>query len=381
MIIAVDQALSYFEEAFSDLGGLRPFSGRNPKPEDIRQADAIIVRSVTPVDASLLEGSSVRFVGAASAGIDHIDQDYLKKRGIGFCYAPGCNAESVSEYVVTVLHVIASRKNWKLKGKSLAVIGVGNVGSRVARKAHALGMEVLLCDPPLRDATGDVKYQSFNDVLGADVLSFHVPLVLAPPYPTWHLVDRKILNRLSSKQFLINTSRGAVFDNQELRLALQENRLEGAVLDVWEGEPLFDHALLRMVDIGTPHIAGTALDSKIRATEMTRTALCEYFGLHPARNLDFFYPKTRILCPDPETQGQDSVLSVLLQAFNILKPATDFKALAGIPLEEAAARFEHMRITHPLRPEFRHFTVDLDKRHIDLTEIYAGLGFQTREAE
>lgn len=136
MLIAVDWAIPYWDEAFSEIGSIRPFSAADLKPADIRDADALVVRSVTRVDASLLEGSSVRFVAAASAGTDHIDQDYLRSRGIHFSYAAGCNADSVSEYVFTALHVLASRKNWNLKGKSLAVIGVGNVGSRVVKKAR-----------------------------------------------------------------------------------------------------------------------------------------------------------------------------------------------------------------------------------------------------
>jgi erythronate-4-phosphate dehydrogenase len=378
MIIAVDQAIPYRNEAFSELGNLRPYSAGNLKPEDISDADALVVRSVTSVDASLLEGSSIRFVAAASAGVDHIDQDYLKSRGIRFAYAAGCNADSVSEYIVTALHVVASRKNWKLQSRSIAIIGVGNVGSRVAKKARALGMEVLLCDPPLREVTGDAKYKSFNEVVGADILSFHVPLVQEGQYPTWHMVDRKILDRLSPKQFLINSSRGSVFDNQELKEALQKSRIEGAILDVWEGEPRIDYSLLKLVDIGTPHIAGTAIDGKIRATEMTRDALRDFLGCRSSRDLESFYPKSRLLQPEAETVGQASVLSVLLQAFDIMKPDADLRALDGIPSDMAAASFERLRTTSTLRPEFRHFTVDLNKRHINLAETYTGLGFQIK---
>ena len=172
MIIAVDEAIPYWEEAFSELGKIRPYSAKGLKPADIRDADVLVVRTVTRVNASLLEGSSVRFVAAASAGIDHIDQAYLKARGIHFSYAAGCNANSVSEYIVTALHVIASRKGWNLKDKSLAVMGVGNVGSRVAQKARALGMKVLLCDPPLRDSTGDAQYQPLDDVLRRGYFEF-----------------------------------------------------------------------------------------------------------------------------------------------------------------------------------------------------------------
>jgi erythronate-4-phosphate dehydrogenase len=298
MIIALDEAIPFWKEAFSNLGELCPFSGRSLKPEEIRHADALIVRSVTPVDVSLLEGSPVQFVASATAGVNHIDQEYLKARGIYFCYAPGCNADSVSEYIITALYATASRRQWNLPKKSLAVIGVGNVGFRVAKKTRALGMKVLLCDPPLRDSTGDPQYLSFDDVLGADILTFHVPLVSEGPYPTWHMLDRKTLDRLLPTQFLLNSARGAVFDNRELKSALQDGRIEGAVLDVWEGEPRIDYALLDSVDIGTPHIAGGGLDGKIRAVEMAREGLCRFFAIQSPWNTDSLCAPPRLIRPE-----------------------------------------------------------------------------------
>ncbi len=381
MIIAVDEAIPDWEEAFSELGEIRPYSAKGLKPADIRDADVLVVRTVTSVNASLLEGSSVRFVAAASAGTDHIDQAYLQARGIHFSYAAGCNANSVSEYIVTALHIIASRKGWILKDKSLAVVGVGNVGSRVAQKARALGMKVLLCDPPLRDSTGDAQYQLLDDVLGADILSFHVPLIFKGPYPTWHMVNRRFLDCLSPRQFLINSSRGTVFDSPEVKAALRECRIEGAVLDVWEEEPRIDYSLLELADIGTPHIAGNALDGKIRATEMTRKALCDFLERPPAQPMDPVYPDARVLHPAPETVPQESVLSVLLQAFDIRKDDADLRALESAPPEKAAESFERLRTRHPLRPEFRHFIVDLDKTHINLAEVFAALGFEIRHTE
>jgi erythronate-4-phosphate dehydrogenase len=376
MIIALDQAIPFWKEAFSELGEIRLFPGRDLKPDEIRDADALIVRTVTPVNAALLEGSSVRFVAAASAGIDHIDQDYLKRRGIHFSYAAGCNADSVSEYIITALHVIACRRKWTLKDKSLAVIGVGNVGSRVAKKARALGMEVLLCDPPLRDATGDSQYQSLDRVLGADILSFHVPLTLEGPYPTWHMLDRNALKRLSPTQFVINSARGAVFDNGELKYALHDRRIEGAILDVWEGEPSIDYFLLELTDIGTPHIAGSSLDSKIRATEMARTELCRFLGIQSSIDLDAAYPKPRLLRAEPKAAGQEAVLSVLVQAYDISKDDAGLRAMGSLTAERAAEGFGRLRSDYAFRPEFCHFMVDLGERNGDLAETFASLGFK-----
>jgi erythronate-4-phosphate dehydrogenase len=378
MILAVDQAIPYWEDAFSEFGEVRPFPGRDLRREDIRDVDILVVRTVTPVNASVLEGSSVRFVAAASAGIDHIDLNCLKRRGIRFGSAAGCNANAVSEYVLTALHVIALRRNWNLSAKSLAVIGVGNVGSRVADKARALGMEVLLCDPPLRDSTGDLQYRDLEDVLEADILSFHVPLVYEGPYPTWHMVDRKMLDRLSPRQFLINTARGAVFDNRELRSALREGKLEGVILDVWEEEPRIDYFLLELADIGTPHIAGLTLDGKIRATEIARGQLCSFLGVQSAWNTDALYPARRVIAPEQKTTGQNAVLSILLQAFDILKDDRDLREIGSAAAKRAADSFDRMRNHYLLRPEFNHFAVDLGGQHGDLAVPFAALGFALR---
>ena len=376
MIIALDRAIPHWNDFFGELGEIRPFSGRDLQPKDIRDADALIVRTVTPVNASLLEGSAVRFVGAASAGMDHVDQAYLTQKGIYFCYAAGCNANAVAEYILTALHIIAGRKNWNLRNKSLGVIGVGHVGSRVVKKAAALGMRVLLHDPPLREITGDSRYLSLDSALKADILTFHVPLASSGLYPTWHMLNQSILERLSPEQFLINSARGEVFDSKELKSALKEGRIAGAVLDVWEKEPEVDYSLLEMVDIGTPHIAGTSLDGKINATSMIRSELCAFFGYPSRENNDTFYPESIRIQPRTGIGSQDAVLSVLQQVFNLEEDDADLRALAGAPSNRTAEQFEKLRTQHPLRPEFRHFIVDLAAEHSDLAEIFAGLGFQ-----
>ncbi|MBN2243418.1 MAG: 4-phosphoerythronate dehydrogenase [Acidobacteria bacterium] len=380
MIITVDEAIPYWEEAFSGLGEVRPFSGRLLNKEAIRDADALIVRTITRVDASILEGSAVRFVAAASAGIDHVDLTYLRSRGIGFGYAPGSNADSVSEYIATALCVFASRRNWRLKDKSVAVIGVGNVGSRVVGIARALGMEVLLCDPPVRDLTHDPEYKNFNDILGADFLSFHVPLVKDGPYPTFHMLDGKILDGLSPGRVCINASRGAVFNNKDLRAALHRKKIEGAILDVWEDEPRIDYSLLNLVDIGTPHIAGSSLDGKIRATEMVCKALHDFYGIPSPWSGDSLYPNPVPIRPGKRLAGQDALLSVLLQAYNILDDDRNLRRLAGsAPLSEAGKGFDRLRSGYRFRPEFRHFTVVLNEQCVQLSVLFEALGFQVRQ--
>jgi erythronate-4-phosphate dehydrogenase len=378
MIIAVDKEIPYGKQAFSQLGEVRFFAGRNLKSRDLTDVDALIVRTITPVNASLLDDTPVRFLGAASAGTDHVDQEYLRSSGIHFHYAAGCNADSVTEYIVTVLHIVAAKRNWDLREKSIAVIGVGNVGSRVARKAQELGMQVSLCDPPLRELTGDARYRNLNDVLSADILTFHVPLVAEGPYPTQHMLNRKLLERLSNGQYVINTSRGPIFNGGDLQAALRTGRIAGAVLDVWEDEPLVDYSLLGLVDIGTPHIAGGALDGKIRATEMIREALSQFVKTQTTPLPDAIYPEGKVIRPVTGTAGQDAVRSVLVQAYAILDTDRRLRELGARTSEEAATGFERLRTEKPLRLEFRHFTVEMDSVQKSLAEKFQALGFQTR---
>jgi erythronate-4-phosphate dehydrogenase len=380
MIIALDNALPYWEGAFAGLGEIRRFDGRNLHPEEIHDADALVVRSVTNVNAGLLEGSSVRFVATASAGIDNLDSEYLQRSGIHFSHSAGCNAEAVSEYVLTALYIIADRRSWDLKDKSLAIIGVGNIGSRVEKKARAQGMQVFLCDPPLRDSTGDTRYRDFDEAVGADILTFHVPLVTEGPYPTWHMIDRRALDRLAPTQFLLNTARGAVFDDAAVRTALADKKIAGAVLDVWEGEPEIDYELLTLADIGTPHIAGFGIDGKIRATEMAREELCRFFQIQSSWDVGPLLPEPVVVCPERGRTGRQAILSVLLQAFRILDFHSKLKDIGPGQPERLAETFDILRNRQPLRAEFRHYIVKLTGQNTILAEDFKALGFKVKVA-
>ncbi len=375
MLIAVDEKIPYWEKSFARIGEVRPFDGRKPVRELTLDADALVVRSVTPVNADLLEGTSVRFVGTATIGMDHLDETYLKRRDIHYMNAAGSNANAVAEWMVAALLVVAERRSWNLARKSLAVIGVGQVGSRVVKKARSLGMEVLLCDPPLRESTGDTDYRFLEDVIGSDLLTLHVPLTTGGRYPTWHMFDQRVLGQLGSHQFLFNSARGAVVDNNILRVALSRRAIEGAVLDVWEGEPRIDYTLLRHVDLGTPHIAGYSIDGKVRATEMILEGLCRFFGIPFAWDTDSLYPPPTRISPSPGSNGLDAVRSVVLQVNDILEMDAMLRSLESLPPEIAADAFDRLRNDYTLKPEFRHFVVELDDSSAELAAALKGLGF------
>jgi erythronate-4-phosphate dehydrogenase len=376
MILAVDEVIPYWQEAFAGFGEVRPYAAGKLRPAHIRDADAIVVRSITSVNAALLDGSNVRFVGTASIGMDHLDLDYLGSRNLFVTNAAGSNANSVAEYVVATLLVVAHRRGWNLGRKSLAVIGVGNVGSRVAEKARALGIEVMLCDPPLREATGDPRYRSLEDVLGADIITFHVPLTRTGPYPTWRMLDRGVIERLSSRSFVMNSARGAVFDNSVLRQALQSGQIEGAALDVWDDEPNVDFELLDLVDIGTGHIAGYSLDGKVRATEMILQELCRFFGIEAAWDTSHLFPSpSRIELSAGTQTAQDVVRSAVLHAYNILEDDARLRSLRPLDRASAAAEFHRQRNGYHFRPEFRHYVVEWDRKDEPTAVTLRALGF------
>lgn len=375
MRLAVDEAIPYAKEAFGRAGEIHNFSGRGITKEDLRSADALIVRSVTRVDGGLLEGSPVRFVGTATIGTDHIDLAYTKANGIHVANAAGSNANSVSEYITAALLVTAERRGWRLSEKSLGIIGVGNIGSLVEKKARALGMRVLLCDPPLREATGDRRYGFFRDVAGADILTLHVPLTLTGPYATRHMIDHEVLKGLSRSQFLINSSRGSVVQGPGLRQALMERRIGGATLDVWEGEPGIDYSLLDLVDIGTSHIAGFSLDGKVRGTAMVFEALCRHFGIRETWDSRTLFPPARRLQVPEGAQGQEALRSVVLQAYDICADDAKLRALKEQPAQSAATLFDRLRTEYSYRCEFPHFRVDAG-RDTGLAETLRALGFQ-----
>jgi erythronate-4-phosphate dehydrogenase len=376
MILVVDDAIPYYEEAFASVGELRTFRSGNLRRGDMLDADALIVRSTTRVDQALLDGTPIRFVGTASIGMDHLDQEYLESQDIHCANAAGSNAKAVAEYVVAALLVIVEELERNLSELSLAIIGVGNVGSRVAAMANALGLEVLLCDPPLREKTDDRRYLALDDMLGADILTFHVPLTLTGPHSTYHMADETLFGRLTPRQFIINTARGAVIDSRALKSALAASAVAGAVLDVWEDEPRIDYSLLELADLGTPHIAGSSLDGKLAGTRMVLEALCSYHHLRVTWDGHAKYPGPRTIRVENGARDQRALQSAVLQAYDIRQDDARLRGIAFLGTERSAEAFDSIRSDYPLRPEFHHFVVELEPENIGLGPVLEALGFR-----
>ncbi len=364
-------------EAFGTLGETVVLPDRVIGHEHLRDADALIVRSKTRVDAALLKGTRVHFVGTATAGTDHLDTEFLNEADLAWCAAPGCNANSVAEYVATSLLYLAQRHGLELAGRTLGVIGVGEIGSRVVRKAEALGMRVLKNDPPLRLATGDKTFLELDDVLReADVLTLHVPLAERGPYPTLRLANCHFFEHARAGCVFVNTSRGEVMDSEGLLFALEQGAVSHAVLDVWEHEPFVSRDLLAKVDLGTPHIAGYSFEGRLNGTLQVYREACHYFEVEPSWNPDesAFAAPPQITCDLAGKSGEQALADIVLRAYDI---RADDIALRSGPAEHAGwgIHFDSLRRTYPDRREFAAARLQLSRAGADVRRKLGGIGF------
>jgi erythronate-4-phosphate dehydrogenase len=379
MNIVADRNLPFVAEAFGPLGELSLIETGDFRPETIRGADALVVRSETKIGPALLDDSRVRFVGTASIGTDHLDLEYLAAHSIAFANAPGCNAHAVKEYVVAALLEAGRRLGLSLRGKMIGIVGAGAVGSKVARAAAALGMNVRLNDPPLLRATGEAKYLPLDALLDADILTLHVPLTKNGPDPTFRLFDAARFARMKRGSLFINSSRGAVAETDALKNALAEGRLRAAVLDVWEGEPAVDAVLLDRALIGTAHVAGYSMEGKVRAVFMVRDAMARHFGLAAARKSEPDLGPAGFPAADiaPDLSSDESILRTAVRAaYDIAFDDRLLRAVRALSDAERPAAFARLRAGYRLRREFTAWSVRLPVERTAAAEVLTALGFK-----
>jgi erythronate-4-phosphate dehydrogenase len=372
MKIYIDENMPHGSDFFSSFGEVITFSGRNVTPEQVQDADILLVRSITKVNATLLSlNHKIKFVGTATIGTDHIDIDYLKQRNIAFNSAPGCNKVSVAEYVLSVLLVLSETKQFTLTEKKVAIVGAGNTGTAVYDCLTGLGVTCVLYDPPLQ-ASGDSRdFCDFETVLTADIITLHVPKTMQGPHKTFHLFDEKILRKLNSQQILINACRGEVIDNQALLLLCVEKNAPILVLDVWEKEPNIEKSLLPFVDLATPHIAGYSLDGRARGTEMLYQSLCRLFNTQAVLKSTDFMAKSNI---NEITISHHLNADLLKSLVHLIYDVRRDDALFRSKVNQANG-FDQMRKNYPKRRElstlainFSEF-VDHHPHTIDLSKI------------
>lgn len=381
LTIVVNKNTPLVVEAFSGIGNVIALDTTEVTRERVRDADILIVRSETRVDHNLLDGSKVRFVGTVTIGTDHVDLEYLAARGIRFANAPGSNANSVAEYIVAALLTWSERKGEGLRGKTIGVVGVGNVGRKVVRAARILGMNVLCNDPPLARLTGDPAFLSLDGLMEADIITLHVPLSRSGPDPTYHLFDERRINRMKRGSVLINTSRGGVVATDALHAALSSGRISTAILDVWEGEPEIDIGLLSRVAIGTAHIAGYSLDGKLNALRMVYEEVCRYLAIPPRWDGSFGdtpEPHPAITVPEHVTDPENVLRSAVSRTYDIELDDYLLRRIALVPQDERAQYFMRLRADYRIRREFFHRVVELGRHHTAAKQLLEGMGFLVR---
>ena len=347
MKVIIDDKIPYIREAAAKLfDEVEYFTGAGITSKNVRDADALIVRTRTRCDKSLLEGSKVRFIATATIGYDHLDIAYLEKCGITWTNCPGCNASSVGQYVRSVLLVLKHLGIIDPKKATVGIVGVGHVGQAVVRALKPFGCKILQNDPPRQENEGGT-FVSLEEIRkNCDIITFHTPLTKDGAYPTYHLADKNFFDSLKLNPVFINAARGAVTDNQALLNALENGQVRTAIIDTWENEPHISLPLLDKVLIGTPHIAGYSADGKTNATKMSLTAVCRFFGI-PENFTILPPPLPPTLIPSADSDERE------LQLYD---PRRDSSALKAHP-----EQFEVLRGNYPLRREIWDFGKNLDK--------------------
>jgi erythronate-4-phosphate dehydrogenase len=379
MKIVADENIPLLQRFFGELGEIISLPGREISAPHLQGADILLVRSVTRVDEQLLAGSRVHFVGTATIGTDHVDLDYLSQNGIGFANAPGSNANSVVEYVLSCLSILTETHGMDWDQLTVGIVGYGNVGSTLARRLQKLGICYRAFDPLIAQDS-DPALGSFDSVLACDVISLHVPLTLEGEHRTLHLFDQDLLRRLAPHQVLINTSRGAVIDNRALAILLQQPESFSAILDVWENEPAIDPELARRVLVGTPHIAGYSFDGKVAGVEMVYFALCQYLGL-PVRHRAAQFLEEPPLSKMTFTSNADlhwCIHTAIRACFDVRHDHGLLRQSLCLPEVERSAQFDCLRRDYRCRREFSGVKIQLKKAHSELHSTFRALGFNVK---
>lgn len=375
--IVADENIPFVKEAFSEFGDVTTIAGRSINSETVKEADILVVRSVTAVNKELLEGSSVKFVGTATIGVDHVDVKYLNSASIGFASAVGSNASSVAEYVITAI-LILMKKGKIPENPVLGIIGAGNVGSELFKRAEGMGIKTLLNDPPKARLTSSDIFKPLEELhRECDIISLHIPLSTDGQDPTYHLVNSNFIRSMKKGALLINSSRGDVMDESSLLQAMEnEKTLGGLVMDVWHGEPHIRKELAKHCDIATPHIAGYSWDGKVQGTEMIHDAAAAFFYRESRWHGRDLIAAEKIEALNISTDN--ALLEAVLQVYNIEEDNKNLRETLNFENEKRGEAFDLLRTNYRRRLEFPHFSVKAEKVSRREREALASLGFHVR---
>jgi erythronate-4-phosphate dehydrogenase len=370
--VVADDKIPFLKGVLEPFARVEYLSPDQMNRETLKNADALLVRTRTRCDEKLLEGTRVKFIATATIGFDHIDTGYCERAGIRWFNAPGCNSASVMQYIAAALVSLAGEDRKPLAGRTIGIVGVGNVGSKVVRLARLLGMNVLLNDPPRERSEGSEKFVSLEKLLKeSDIITLHVPLSMTGANKTFHLINSETISLIKPGAWFINTSRGEVAETAALKALASSEDCAGMILDVWENEPRIDLELLNQTVIGTSHIAGYSLDGKANGTAMVVRNFAEFFGIPPAG----WYPENLEGPANPEIvieclniSPEKVIGDAILHTHDILQ---DDRRLRREP-----QRFEIFRDTYPVRREFPAYHLRLKNPDPETTHALKALGFQ-----
>lgn len=380
MKIVVDENITLGKEAFSNFGEVLLYPGRKITNDVVADADVLIVRSITNVNEGLLKHSSVKFVGTATIGFDHIDIDYLNSKNIFFTTAAGCNSFAVAEYVMSSLAYFIKQEKYDLSEKTIGIIGVGNIGKIVERFSKSLGLNVVLNDPPLKRKTGDDKYRPIKEALNCDIVTLHVPLNKMGIDKTVHLINEEKLNLIKPKSILINSCRGPVVDNQALKKRIKNKNDLYTCFDVWENEPKVDLELLKLVNLATAHIAGYSYEGKINGTSIIAEKLNHYLNTQINWRPDPLYvsnPELNI----SSFNANEFLLDVFNHTYKIENDSINLKNHNQKTIENLADYFDRLRKNYPFRRELLNYSIKNKYLKESEKQILKTFRIQVREEE
>ena len=339
MKLLIDDAVWGSNQIFSEFGEVFTLPGREIRSESLKDFDALIVRSRTRVDEKLLRDANIKFVGSTVAGLDHIDKNYLEDNAITLSSAQGCNANAVSEYVISAIANLSKDYGFKLSNKTLGIIGVGNVGRRLEVKAKQLGMKTLLNDPPREALEGSDNFTSLESALSADIVTFHTPLTYSGPHPTYKLLDSHNFKHINNDAIVINAARGGIINET----VWETTQTKANIIDCWENEPNINLNLQKSAYWATPHIAGHSIDAKFLGSFMIYKDLCKYIKKPLNDNIEHLInPELKIIRENNLHETLNSIYSF----------HADDKAIQDI------SNFENYRRNYPERYEWRHFETE-----------------------
>ncbi len=383
MKILADANIVDVSALYEKHGDLRLMSGREIKAADVADVDALLVRSITKVNEALLAGSKVQFVATATSGTDHFDWPYLNQHGIAAVSAPGSNANAVVEFCLASFAELIARGKLALAGKTVGIVGYGNVGSRLYKALSSLGLQCKVCDPFVAQHGGDIQFCSLDEVLTCSIISLHTPLTTTGPHPTYHMLDARRIEALPPGTLLVNAGRGELLDGTALRRRLARAADLTTIIDCWENEPTIDQELLALVDIGTPHIAGYSIEAKRSASARNYAAFLKHFGLNEGVQDSAGLEAVEVM--QVAASSASAPLALLAAVLREVFGVRDIDAaLRAAHAGSSAAVFDRIRKEISQRREFAHFQLSLQRwsdaqRTPVLLRQLRALGFKLQE--